>query len=68
MRSIDTKILSNEEYSGLPFSFQDLVQEHVNREDKLWYKDEPIPLPAYKKRPTPSLTVGLYNFLRAFLP
>jgi len=41
MKHKRTKKLSASEYNGLPFDFQAVLKEHLNKEEKLWYSTVP---------------------------
>jgi len=62
-----TEVLSEEEYQGIPLSLQDMIQRHVNREEKLWYQNEPIELPKFKKVEVKRNMAGWVNFAKTIL-
>ena len=60
-------ILSESEYQGIPFSLQDAIKKHVNMEEKLWYKDEPISIPRSEKVEVKRNMAGWVNFAKTIL-
>ena len=62
-----TEVLSEEEYQGIPLSLQDIIQKHVNMEEKLWYQSESIELPKFKKIEVKRNMVGWVNFAKTIL-
>jgi len=47
----ETQPLTPEQYNGkgTPYGIHDIILAQVRREERGWYKDEPAPLPTFKK-------------------
>jgi len=66
-----TKILSNEEYGGVPFHLSEVIQDHVNREqhlipDRVVGGEEPqSKIPKFIKVKVERNKVWWWNFFRS---
>ncbi len=58
-----TKKLTQSQYGGIPLSFPDYIQKHVNKEENLWYENEIPPTPAYRVTKI-KRSAGVFNFIR----